>query len=120
MIIRNAHTLASRTPAHTAARGLVLTTLVASLSACGMLGSVIEPDKVDYKSATTKKSTSLDVPPDLTQLQKDNRYGVPDNNSGIATASSYQQQRGGAAATALVNGEAVGPTSTSTMRVERA
>ena len=55
--------------------------LCALLSACSML----EPDKVDYKSAG--KAPSLVVPPDLTQLSRDNRYAVP---GGAVTASAYQ------------------------------
>ncbi|WP_219218441.1 outer membrane protein assembly factor BamC [Variovorax boronicumulans] len=48
-----------------------LLALVASLAAC----SVFESDKIDYKSAG--KAPSLEVPPDLTQLSRDNRYAVP-------------------------------------------
>ncbi|MES1264238.1 MAG: outer membrane protein assembly factor BamC, partial [Variovorax sp.] len=55
--------------------------LVAALSAC----SVFEGEKVDYKSAG--KGTSLEVPPDLTQLSRDSRYVVP---GGPVTASSFQ------------------------------
>ncbi len=61
--------------------GISLTVLTLSLSAC----SVLETDKVDYKSAG--KAPSLEVPPDLTQLSRDTRYNVP----GVAvTASGYQ------------------------------
>ena len=102
----------------TAARGLVLTALMASLTGCGMIGSVIESDKVDYKSA--KKAQPLDVPPDLTQLQKDNRYAVPDGR-GVATASGYQQQRGSAGpAPVAASGEQIGALNTSDMHVVRA
>jgi outer membrane protein assembly factor BamC len=55
--------------------------LVAALSAC----SIFEGEKVDYKSAG--KGTSLEVPPDLTQLSRDSRYIVP---GGPVTASSFQ------------------------------
>ncbi|MGJ7543721.1 outer membrane protein assembly factor BamC [Variovorax sp. LT1R16] len=48
-----------------------LLALVASLAAC----SVFESDKIDYKSAG--KAPSLEVPPDLTQLSRENRYAVP-------------------------------------------
>ena len=60
--------------------GLVLA-LCAGLSAC----SVLEGDKVDYKSAG--KGASLEVPPDLNQLSRDTRYTVP---GGSVTASAYQ------------------------------
>ncbi|MYM25137.1 outer membrane protein assembly factor BamC [Duganella sp. FT135W] len=62
-----------------------------SLSGCGMISSVVGNDKVDYKSA--KKASTLDVPPDLTQLQKDNRYSLPDSNNGVATASGYNASK---------------------------
>jgi outer membrane protein assembly factor BamC len=80
---------------------------------------VFESDKVDYRSA--KKAAPLDIPPDLTQLQKDNRYAVPDGR-GVATASGFQQQRGTPAAgpVAAASGEAVGPVSTEAVRIERA
>ena len=55
--------------------------LTVAVSAC----SVLDSDKIDYKSAT--KGTTLDVPPDLVQLSKDSRYVVA---GGVATASGYQ------------------------------
>ncbi|MGV3492729.1 MAG: outer membrane protein assembly factor BamC [Ramlibacter sp.] len=58
-----------------------LVALAASLAAC----SVLEGDRIDYKSA--QKGPSLEVPPDLTQLSRDTRYVVP---GGTVTASSYQ------------------------------
>jgi len=54
------------------------------LSGCSSLSDSIS-DKVDYKS--TAKGTSLDVPPDLTQLSRDTRYVVPGSS---VTASGYQ------------------------------
>ena len=58
------------------------------LAACAALAacSVLENDRIDYKSAT--KGQTLDVPPDLTQLSRDSRYQVP--GGGPVTASSYQ------------------------------
>jgi outer membrane protein assembly factor BamC len=50
------------------------------LSAC----SVLESDKIDYKS--TAKATALEVPPDLTQLARETRYLVP----GAAVTASSQ------------------------------
>jgi outer membrane protein assembly factor BamC len=55
--------------------------MCAALSAC----SVLEGEKIDYKSAG--KGPSLEVPPDLTQLSRDSRYTVP---GGAVTASSFQ------------------------------
>jgi len=50
---------------------LALLGLPLALVAC----STLEGDKVDYKAAV--KATPLSVPPDLTQLPKDNRYATP-------------------------------------------
>ena len=83
-----------------ASRGLIAGAVMLGLSGCGMLSSVTGTDKVDYKSA--KKASTLDVPPDLTQLQKDNRYSLPDTNQGIATASGYNAQKSGAPAASAV------------------
>ncbi len=82
-----------------------------SLTGCGMISSVIESDKVDYRSA--KKAAPLDVPPDLTQMSKDNRYGVPDGR-GVATASTFQQPKG-----TLAQGDTVGNPNTPNLRIER-
>ena len=51
------------------------------LSACG----VLEEDKINYKSAA--KPTTLEIPPDLTQLRKDSRYAL---ESTSASALGYQ------------------------------
>jgi len=102
----------------TPVRVLAVGAMALSMAACT---TVFESDKVDYKSS--KKAAPLDVPPDLTQLQKDNRYAVPEGR-GIATASGMQQ--GGAASQAgaltmpAAGGAAVGPVSTEAVRIERA
>ncbi|MGV7209153.1 outer membrane protein assembly factor BamC [Oxalobacteraceae bacterium A2-2] len=105
-------------------RALVVGALMTSLTGCGMIGSVVGNDKVDYKS--TKKASTLDVPPDLTQLQKDNRYSLPDSNNGVATASGYNAQKaaqsgalGGAAVSGPVSAVPVVP-SMADIKVERA
>lgn len=58
-----------------------LLALVASLAAC----SVLESDKIDYKSAG--KAPTLEVPPDLSQLSRENRYAIPGN---AVSANAYQ------------------------------
>ena len=97
----------------TAARTVALTAIAFSLAACT---TVFESDKVDYKAS--KKAAPLDIPPDLTQLQKDNRYAVPDGR-GVATASGFQQQRSTAPAVAAASGEQIGQVSSDTVRIER-
>ncbi|HEU4846494.1 MAG TPA: outer membrane protein assembly factor BamC [Burkholderiaceae bacterium] len=99
-------------------RALIVGALMASLTGCGMIGSVVGNDKVDYKSA--KKASTLDVPPDLTQLQKDNRYSLPDSSNGIATASGYNAQKGSGPVASVQAGTAVAPAAMNDIRVERA
>lgn len=77
----------------TPARTLTALALAASLAAC----SSLEEDKINYKSAS--KASTLEVPPDLTQLRKDSRY-ILDSNS--AAASGFQ----GASVKAADNGTA--------------
>lgn len=62
----------------------VLAAAVALLAGC----SVLETDKVDYRS--TAKGPSLVVPPDLTQLSKDTRYVMVD---GAISASGIQSNQ---------------------------
>ncbi|WP_233253825.1 outer membrane protein assembly factor BamC [Limnohabitans sp. 2KL-1] len=62
-------------------RTATVAALAVLLSAC----SVLEEDKVNYKSAA--KAPTLEVPPDLTQLRKDSRYAI---ESTSATASGFQ------------------------------
>ncbi len=57
--------------------------LTLTLGAC----SVLQTDKVDYKSAAQAPAPGLDVPPDLTQLSRETRYAVPGTP---VTASSFQ------------------------------
>ncbi|WP_288379635.1 outer membrane protein assembly factor BamC [uncultured Massilia sp.] len=102
------------TPA--AARVLTLTAIALSVSACT---TIFESDKVDYRGA--KRAANLEVPPDLTALQRDNRYAVPDGK-GVATASGMQQQQQGGQVSGPVGGGGVGPVgpiSTDAVSVQR-
>lgn len=102
--------------------------LIAGAAGCSSISSMMEPEKIDYKSAGKAAPKSrLDVPPDLTQLKTDNRYAIPDNGRGTATASSFSAQRAASAPNASSNansiaGEtaAVAPNKTTDIRVERA
>lgn len=64
------------------------------LTGCSSVGEMLEPDKIDYKSAgKASKGVKLEVPPDLTQVRSEGRYSVGDNPTGTATASTYNAQR---------------------------
>ena len=60
------------------------------LGACSYLS--LEQKKIDYKSAG--KAPSLEVPPDLSSANQDDRFAVPDiNTRGSATFSVYNKER---------------------------
>jgi outer membrane protein assembly factor BamC len=70
--------------------GLTLSLFAIALAGCGIL-----PDsrKIDYKSAA--KVPTLEIPPDLSQVARDERFLVPDaaGASGSATFSAYSADR---------------------------
>lgn len=94
-----------------AQRGFLCGLALASLAGCNAFNSIIEVDRVDYKSAG--KAPSLEVPPDLTQLQPDNRYAILDLNG--TTASGFNAQKGVPGSIQLVALNGLG-----NIRVERA
>ena len=61
------------------------------LAGCQSAQSLLEGNKVDYKSAGTLPP--LEIPPDLTSPVRDNRYAVPESGKGSATLSEYQAGR---------------------------
>ncbi|MBK7766898.1 MAG: outer membrane protein assembly factor BamC [Sulfuritalea sp.] len=72
--------------------------LIGVLAGCS--GNILpESKKIEYKSAG--KLPPLEVPPDLTQPSRDERYVVPDVSSGkgSATYSAYSSERAGQART---------------------
>ncbi len=72
--------------------------LVGLLAGCS--GNILpESKKIEYKSAG--KLPPLEIPPDLTQQSRDERYAVPDVSSskGSATYSAYSSERAGQART---------------------
>ena len=81
------------------------------LAGCSAVG--LSSDKIDYKSVTPPKS--LEVPPDLTQLPKDDRYAVPDR-PGVASAVAGSSA--GSRAPDAPVAQAVAPTN-SRARIER-
>lgn len=84
------------------------------LAGCG--GSVLESQKIEYKSAG--KLPPLEIPPDLTKPTRDDRYEVPDiSPKGQATYSAYAGERAGQARTTTA--QEVLP-AVENMRIERA
>ena len=80
--------------------------LALSLTAC----SVLESDKINYKSAT--KGATLEVPPDLNQLSQETRYNVPGGAVSAAAFETAQAQQPRGAANAA-------PQSMGDVRIER-
>ena len=100
-----------------ARHGILMALALAGITGCSSVSNLLEGEKINYKSAG--KAPTLEVPPDLTQLQRDNRYAIPETNRGTATASGYNLEQG----TKPVNASApavVAPNVTQDMRVERA
>jgi len=79
--------------------------LTIALSAC----SVLEGEKIDYKSAT--KGSTLEVPPDLNQLSRETRYAVP---GGVVSANALQ-----AGQAAQPGGPQTAPAKMGDVRIER-
>ncbi|MGY8525140.1 outer membrane protein assembly factor BamC [Paracidovorax citrulli] len=64
---------------------------VSLVTGCSSINDMMQADKIDYKSAEASKRTpTLEVPPDLTKLEGDRRYSVPSQN-GVSTLSGYTQ-----------------------------
>uniref|UniRef100_UPI002FE3EEAC outer membrane protein assembly factor BamC n=1 Tax=Noviherbaspirillum sp. TaxID=1926288 RepID=UPI002FE3EEAC len=99
---------------HLAQRGLVCALAFAGLAGCSSIGSLLEPDRIDYKSAG--KAPSLEIPPDLTQLERENRYAIPEATRGTATASGYNMQQTARPTVTTT----VAPAATPDMRIDRA
>ncbi|MEN9544378.1 MAG: hypothetical protein RLZZ598_1211 [Pseudomonadota bacterium] len=88
--------------------------LATTLAACSSLSTSLEGDKVDYKSSGAKQ-VSLEVPPDLSTLQRDQRYAPV---AGAVNASALQQ--GGATPTPVLQGAtSVAPTQVGNVKLMR-
>jgi outer membrane protein assembly factor BamC len=71
---------------------------VTAQASCSWTGDVFKSDKVAYESAQLSR-TPLEVPPDLSQLPRDDRFTVPDRPQTV-TASGQQATRPAAGAPA--------------------
>ena len=102
----------SRFPYKTLGAGLLLL----ALGACSTVENLAAGDKVDYRgTASSAKSSGLEVPPDLTQLSADPRYQSP---GGAVSAASFQAAASGPAATGSATA-APATQASSDLRVER-
>ena len=62
---------------------------IASLSGCTFLGIDFNDEKVQYESSNSR--ANLEVPPDLTPIQNDNRFAVP-SRTGVVSANAEAQR----------------------------
>jgi outer membrane protein assembly factor BamC len=99
-------------------RFFVVTAATAVLSGCSWFS---DSSSVDYKSAGTLPP--LEVPPDLTSPQRDNRYAIPETARSSATLSGYEAERrdpARAASRAAASGAPVVLPDVERMKIERA
>lgn len=95
-----------------------LSLIALSLALGGCSGSLLESKRIDYKSAR-QIERPLEIPPDLTAPQRDDRFAVPDvSPRGVATYSAYTADRAGQPATASAASTVLTPSES--MRIERA
>ncbi len=91
------------------AAALLLSSL--ALGGCSTISDTIMGEKIDYKSGAAK-GPSLAVPPDLSQLTRENRYAVPGVTVTASTFRADQASRAGQVPTAA--------SSVGDVRIERA
>ncbi len=95
-----------------------LSLLALSIALGGCSGSLLESKRIDYKSAK-QIERPLEIPPDLTAPQRDDRFAVPDvAPRGVATYSAYTADRAGQPAKVSSGPQVL--TKSDTMRIERA
>lgn len=85
----------------------------AALAGCSTVENFVGGDKIDYRSAGSK-TPGLEVPPDLTQLQRDTRY---QSYGSAVSAAAYAA--GASAPVTLQTGTTVAPAQLGELRIER-
>jgi len=87
--------------------------LAAGLAGCSTVEGVLGGDKIDYRSAGTARERGLEIPPDLTQLQRDSRFQP---TGGSVSAAQYQA---GTVTAAAATNATVAPKALGEVRMER-
>jgi len=78
---------------------------ITAMAGCATTGNLLEGERIDYQSATKKESpgSTLEIPPDLSQISRDNRFAIPGSsaagNNGPLTASGFNAKSAVTAAT---------------------
>ena len=99
-----------------AKNGIIGAVALIGLSGCTSISNLVEPNKIDYKSAGKATTVSLEVPPDLTQIRRDSRFAIPEANKSSATASGYNLEKGDKA---TVSSSVIAPNQVKDMRIVR-
>jgi outer membrane protein assembly factor BamC len=94
----------------------LLIAAAAALAGCSTVDSVLSGDKIDYKSQSAK-TAPLEIPPDLTQLQRDGRYQP--QSGGTVSASTFGAAAAATATPAAPAVASVAPASVGEMRIVR-
>ncbi len=84
-----------------------------ALAGCSSIENMMSGDKIDYRSSGTK-TNGLEVPPDLTQLARDTRYG---QQGGSVSASTFQTPLPAGSVPVV---QTVAPQALGDIRIERA
>jgi outer membrane protein assembly factor BamC len=71
---------------------LSIVALLMTLGGCTWTSGMLEGDKLDYKSQATVKVKTLEVPPDLSTLPRDDKYDVP-GDKGPTSLSTYNKDK---------------------------
>jgi outer membrane protein assembly factor BamC len=87
-----------------------------ALGACSSVDSFLAGDKIDYRSQAGK-TTPLEVPPDLTQLQREGRY-QPQSGAAIS-ASSFGASAPAASTASPSTTSTIAPNSIGQLRIVR-
>jgi outer membrane protein assembly factor BamC len=96
---------------------MALAVVAGLLAGCSWTGSVFT-DKVDYQAARTR-STPLEVPPDLSQLPREERFTVPERPQSVTASSAASARPGTPGAVAGVPVAAAVVPAGSIARIER-
>ena len=87
--------------------------LAFALAGCSSIENLMSGDKIDYRTSGNK-TNGLEVPPDLTQLARDTRYG---QQGGSVSASTFQAPLPAGSVPVV---QSVAPQAVGDIRIERA
>lgn len=104
-------------PFSASALRLASAALAVSLTGCSTIDTMFTTDKVDYRAAA-RQTAGLEVPPDLTQLAKDNRAQV---QGGSISASALNAVKAPVSSgTSALSANSIAPNALGDVRLERA